>query len=123
MSAIHPLRTLALTVNKAIMSSLEEAVAQVRDGSSLYWTFYHPEGRQKELEVVEARLNAAPEIMESFVPPDGWDLDRVQWGDALFIRRHQSLERQAVETMLIELLELANAQGMRLHSWLHGSNI
>jgi hypothetical protein len=25
--------------------------------------------------------------------------------------------------MLVELLELAFAQGMQLHSWLHGSNI
>jgi hypothetical protein len=110
-------------VNKAVMSSLREAVANVRDGSSLYWAFYHPEDRQKDPELVEVRLDATPEIVASFVAPDGWELERVQWGDTLFIRRHQSLEREAVEAMLIELLELANEQGMRLHSWLHGSNI
>jgi hypothetical protein len=105
------------------MSSLQEAVAHVRDGSSLYWAFYHPEDRQKDPELIEARFNATPEIVERFVPPDGWELERVQWGDTLFIRRQQSLERESVEAMLIELLELASMQGMRLHSWLHGSNV
>lgn len=105
------------------MSSLQDAVASVRDGSSIYWAFYHPEDRQKDPELVEVRLNATPEIVGSFFPPAGWELERVQWGDTLFIRRHQSLEREAVEAMLVELLELAFAQGMQLHSWLHGSNI
>ena len=109
-------------MNKAVMSSLQEAIANVRDGSSLYWAFYHPED-WRDPELVEARLNATPETVASFVAPDGWELERVQWGDTLFIRRQQSLEREAVEAMLIELLELANARGMRLHSWLHGSNV
>lgn len=105
------------------MSSLQEAIANVRDGSSLYWIFYDPEDRQNDPELVEARLNATPAIVASFVAPDGWELERVECGDTLFIRRQQSLERGAVEAMLIELLELANSQGLRLHSWLHGSNI
>jgi hypothetical protein len=102
------------------MSSLQQAVAKVRDGSSVYWTFYDPERRQKGPELVEVRLNATPEIVTSFVPPEGWEVERVQWGDTLFLRRHQSLEREAVEAMLVELLELAAANGMQLHSWLHG---
>ena len=105
------------------MSSLQKAVADVRDGSSLYWAFYHPEDRRKDPELVEVRLNATPEIVGNFVVPNGWELERVQWGDTLFIRRHQSLEREAVEAMLIDLLELANEQGMRLHSWLQGPNM
>lgn len=105
------------------MSSLEEALAKVRDGSSLYWAFYDPENQSNDAEVVEARLNATAEIVASFVAPDGWRLDRVQWGDTLFVSRHQSLEREAIEAMLIELLELANAQGMQLHSWLHGPSL
>ncbi|MCY7280330.1 MAG: hypothetical protein LH610_05445 [Sphingomonas bacterium] len=110
-------------MNKAIMSNLQQALAEVRDGSSLYWVFYHPEDRQKDPEIVEVRLNATPEIMESFVTPEGWKLERVQWGDTPFLRRKQSLEREAVEAMLIELLELTAAHGMRLHSWLHGPNV
>ncbi|QGN55612.1 hypothetical protein [Novosphingobium sp. Gsoil 351] len=110
-------------MNKADMSSSQQALSEVRDGSSLYWAFYHPEDRQKDPELVEVRLNATPEIGASFVTPDGWKLERVQWGDTPFLRRHQSLEREAVEAMLLELLELADAKGMRLHSWLHGSNL
>ena len=105
------------------MKNLIEAIAEVRDGSSVYWMFYHPEILQNNPELVEARLNATPEIVEGFVLPEGWGLDRVQWGDTIFLRRFQSLERDAVEAMIIELLELANKRGMRLHSWLHGNNI
>ncbi len=102
------------------MGSLQEAITKVRDGSSLYWGFYHPEERQGDPELVEVRLNATPEAVASFVVPEGWQLERVQWGDTLFLRRYQSLEREPVEAMLIELLELAAARGMQLHSWLHG---
>jgi hypothetical protein len=110
-------------VNKAVMSSLQQALAEVRDGSSLYWAFYHPDDRQDDTELVEARLNATPEIVANFVAPGDWELERVQWGDTLFLRRHQSLEPEAVEAMIVELLELAAASGMRLHSWLHGPNV
>ena len=102
------------------MSNLHDAVAKVRDGSSIYWTFYWPEDQQADPELVEARLNATPESLASFVAPQGWQIERVQWGDTLFLRRHQSLEREAVEAMLVELLELAASEGMQLHSWLHG---
>jgi hypothetical protein len=104
------------------VTRLHEALAEVRDGSSLYWAFYHPEDRQSDPELVEARLNATPRDVANFVVPEGWNLERVQWGDTVFLRRHQSLERKAVESLLIELLELANARGMQLHSWLHGPN-
>jgi hypothetical protein len=104
------------------MSSVHEAIARVRDGSSLYWGFYQPDERQRDPELVEVRLNATPEAVAAFVAPQGWELERVQWGDTLFLRRHQSLERDAVEAMLIEMLEFAHASGMRLHSWLHGDD-
>ena len=104
------------------MSNLHDAVAKVRDGSSLYWGFYHLEDRQADSALVEVRLNATPEIIASFVAPGGWEVERVRWSDTLFLRRHQSLEPEAVEAMLIELLELAAAKGMQLHSWLHGSD-
>lgn len=94
-------------MNIAVMSNLRDAVAKVRDGSSLYWAFYHPEDRQADPEIVEVRLNATPEIVADFVAPEGWQVERIQWGDTLFLRRHQSLESEAVEAMLIELLELA----------------
>ena len=103
------------------MSNLHDALAKVRDGSSIYWAFYGPDDRQCDLELVEVRLNATPEIIAGFVPPGAWQVERIQWGDTLFLRRHQSLEREAVEAMLIELLELAAAKGMQLHSWVHGS--
>ena len=118
-----PIADISPTVNKAAMSSLQQAVAKVRDGSSLYWAFYHPDDPQGDPELVEVRLNATPEIAANFVAPEGWELERVQWGDTLFLRRHQSLEPKAVEAMLVELLELAAARGMRLHSWLHGRNV
>lgn len=107
----------------SVMSSLQEAIGAVRDGSSLYWAFYHSEDGQPEGEVVEVRLNATPESIASFTPSSGWVVDRVQWGDTLFLRREQSLERNAVEQMLVEVLELADANGMRLHSWLHGPDL
>jgi hypothetical protein len=105
------------------MSRLQQAIAKVRDGSSLYWGSYCPEDRQEDPEMVEARLNATPEIVADFVTPEGWTLERVQWGDTLFLRRRQSLEHEAVEAMLIELLELAAARGMRFHSWIHGTDL
>lgn len=105
------------------MSSLEQAVEKVRDGSSLYWSFYHKNDRQGGPELVEVRLAATPAIVASFVASNGWEVERIQWGDTLFLRRHQSLERDAVEAMLLEVLELANAGGMRLHSWLHGPSV
>lgn len=111
------------TVNSVAMSSLQQAVADVRDGSSLYWAFYHPEDRKGDPEVVEIRLDATPEIVANFVAPEGWQLDRVEWGDTLFLRKHQSLELEAVEAMLLEVLEHVSARGMRLHSWLHGPDV
>jgi hypothetical protein len=107
------------TVNKAIMSPLEKAVADVRDGSSLYWAFYGPEDRQTGLQRVEVRLNATPETASHFVAPEGWEVERVQWGDTLYLIRQQSLEPHAVETMLVAMLELAASEGMQLHSWIH----
>jgi len=53
----------------------------------------------------------------------GWAVAGLIWppeGDTLFLRSHRSLEPEAVEAMLVDLLELAAAKGMRLHSWLHG---
>jgi hypothetical protein len=120
MSANDPIADIETNVDKAAMSNLHDAVANVRDGSSLYWAFYHPEDRQADPELIEVRLNATPEIVGAFVAPEGWQVERVRWGDTLFLRRHQSLEPEAVEAMLIELLELAAAKGMHLHSWLHG---
>ena len=105
------------------MSALQNAIAAVRDGSSLYWAFYDPDESRSNPELVEARLNATPEIIAQFTPSQGWSVKRIQWGDTLFLRRHQSLERGAIETMLIELLELAAREGMQLHSWVHGSMI
>lgn len=102
------------------MSGFQQAIEKILDGSSMYWMFYHPEERRSDSELVEVRLNATPESVASFVAPQGWELERVQWGDTLFVRRHQSLEREAVEEMLIEMLEFARARRMQLHSWLHG---
>ena len=105
------------------MSYRHNAVAKVRDGSSLYWAFYHPESGRADPDLVAVRLNATPDIVASFIAPDGWQVKRVQWGDTLFLRRHQSLEPEAVEAMLVEVLELAAARGLQLHSWLHGPNL
>ena len=103
------------------MGRLETAIAKVRDGSSLYWGFYEPEHPHRESELVEVRLNARPETVASFVVPAGWTLARVQTGDTLFLRRQQSLERSTVEAMLVEVLQIAAANGLQLNSWLHGS--
>jgi hypothetical protein len=73
--------------------------------------------------MVEVRLDASPEAARFFSPPLGWAVARIQWGDTIFIRREQSLEPSAVETMLIEMLNLAAANGMRFHSWIHGSSV
>ena len=105
------------------MSNPEHSIAQVHDGSSLYWGFYAPDQRQGGTELVEVRLNASPEAIEAFVPPAGWTINRVQWGDTLFLRRQQSLERVAVEKMIVEMLRLAAANGLQFHSWLHGADI
>jgi hypothetical protein len=105
------------------MSSLHEAIGAVRDGSSLYWAFYHPEDAQAEVGIVEVRLNATPESVAIFTPSNRWAVNRVQWGDTLFLRREQSLERESVEDMIVEVLELAAANGMTLHSWLHGPDV
>jgi hypothetical protein len=104
------------------MASLQEIVAEVHDGSSHYWMFYHPDELQGGLELVEVRLNATEAAVADFVPPDTWEVDRVQWGDTVFLRRRQSLAPEAVETMLVEMLEFAHDRGMRLHSWLHGAD-
>ena len=102
-----------------LMSSLQEAVRAVRDGSSVYWAFYCPGDAQAEADVVEVRLNATPESISCFAPTNGWVVNRVQWGDTLFLRREQSLQRPPVEDVLVEVLELADEKGMQLHSWLH----
>lgn len=102
------------------MSNLQNAIEKVRDGNSLFWTFYNPEECQGGLELVEVRLNASPEAVGDFVAPPSWELDRVQWGDTLFLRRLQFLKREDVEEMLIEVLEFAGLNGLTLHSWLHG---
>ncbi|QIL01706.1 hypothetical protein G7078_02165 [Sphingomonas sinipercae] len=72
---------------------------------------------------MEVRLNATPEIVDTFVAALGWSLEPVQWGDTLFLRREQSMERNAVGAMLIDMLEFAGLAGMRFHSWLHGSDL
>lgn len=125
--SFRPIAVIRTTMNNAGMSSLRKAIGAVRDGTSLYWAFYRPEDAQAEAEaeaeVVEVRLNATPQSVGSFTPSSGWVVDRVQWGDTLFLRREQSLERNAVEEMLVEALQLANANGMTLHSWLHGPDV
>jgi hypothetical protein len=98
------------------MSRLEQAIAKVLDGSSLYWGFYSPES-SGVYGTVEVRLNGSPDTVTAFIPPQGWVVDRVQWASAVFLRRQQLLDRSAIETMLVAMLELASAKGMRLHSW------
>jgi len=110
-------------MNNGRMSSLQEAIGAVRDGSSLYWAFYRAETAKAEADVVEVRLNGTPESVASFALPSGWVVNRVQWRDTLFLRREQSLERQPVEDMLVEVLASADANGMRLHSWLYGADV
>lgn len=105
------------------VSSLKDAISWVRDGRSLYWSFYDLEGGPAADEIVEVRLNALPESIGDFVPPAGWTLHRVQWGNAFFLRRQQTIDRGAVEDMLVRMLQFADANSMRLHSWMHGAAI
>ncbi len=105
------------------MSNPGRSIAQVHDGNSIYWGFYHPDASQGGNEAVEVRLNASRDAVKTFVPPAGWAVHRVQWGDTIFLRRHQSLDREAVEQMLVEMLRFAATNGLQFHSWLHGADI
>lgn len=105
------------------MGSLDDAISRVRNGSSLYWSFHDLEGGAIADQIVEVRLIASPEAVGHFVPPTGWTLHRVQWGEALFLRREQAVDRGAVEEMLVGMLQFASANDMRLHSWVHGAAI
>ena len=105
------------------MSNPTRSLGQVYDGSSLYWGFYAPDQRQGGEELIEVRLSGSPEAVKGFVPPAGWTINRTQWGDTLFLRRQQSIERDAVEQMLVEMLRLTAKTGLRFHSWLHGADI
>ena len=105
------------------MSRLDHAVAQVRDGTSLYWAFYDPQDADGDRSEVEVRLNGTKESVSNFIAPEGWQIHRVEEGDTLYLRREQPLDRAAVEDMLIRMLDLAAANRMQLHSWLHGADI
>jgi hypothetical protein len=69
------------------------------------------------------RLNATSDAVASFVPPSGWRVDRIQFGDTLFLRREESLERGAVEDMLVAMLEFAASYELQFHSWMHGRDL
>lgn len=101
------------------MTSLHRAAEKVRDGTSLYWSFYHPDDRSEALSLIEVRLNATTELVDGFRTPDGWSLARVQWGDTIFLRRRQILTIETVRDMLLEVLAFAAANDLRFHSWLH----
>jgi hypothetical protein len=103
--------------------SNQRAIKEVRDGSSLAWAFYRPDEVTSFKGQVEVRLNATPEAVAAFVPPGRWSVDRVQWGDTLFLRREQSLERAAVKEMLVEILQFAAANEFGFHSWMHGPDL
>jgi hypothetical protein len=105
------------------MGRLETAIAKVRDGSSLCWAFYEPEHPHREIELVEVRLNARPEPWQASSPPPDGPSPVCNWGDTLFLRRRQPLERSTVEAMLVEVLQIAAPNGMQLHSWLHDQAI
>ena len=103
--------------------SNEKAIDEVRAGSSLAWAFYHPEEATSIEAQVEVRLNATPDAVAAFISPRGWSVDRVQWGDTLFLRREQSLGRGAVEEMLVEMLQYAASNELQFHSWMHGRDL
>lgn len=105
------------------MRNPDKAIAEVRDGTSLYWAFYEPPAGGQGEGQVEDRFNAMPAAVSAFVPPRGWAVDRIQWGDTLFLRRRQSLDRGAIEEMLIEALRFAASQELGFHSWLHGPGL
>ena len=121
MSAFDPLRTLGSLWKKSGLDRLAHAIDNVRDHSSLYWGFYNSDEVVGGEEVVEVRFNASPQKAQTFTPPTGWSVHRVHRGEAVFLRRRQELTDKAVESMLVEMLQLAAAQGMQLHSWMHGS--
>ena len=105
------------------MRDSDKDIAAVRDGSSLAWAFYEPPIAGHGHEQVEVRLNASPEAVAGFVPPSGWTLDRIQWGDTLFLRRQQSLERAAIEEMLVDMMHFAASNDLGFHSWLQGPGL
>jgi hypothetical protein len=102
---------------------VERGIESIRDRSSPYWAFYDPDKVAGDDELVEVRLNATPGKVEAFVPPPGWTVDRIQWGDTLYLRRRQRLTERDVEEMLVQMLRLAGSLGMQFFSWLHGSRV
>jgi hypothetical protein len=104
------------------MDRLEQAVESVRDRTSFYWAYFHPEETVGGEELVEVRLNGASETVGALQPPEGWSVHRVQWDEAVYLRRHQRLTDETVEAMLLQMLAFAAKTGMQLHSWLHGGD-
>jgi len=104
------------------MTNLDNAIARVKDGSSLYWMFYHPDDVQ-EYEIVEVRFNGHEGLVNKFIPPIGWTLHRIQWDDTFFIRRLQLMRKQDVEDMLCEMLRFAAKNDAQLHSWEAGGDL
>lgn len=102
---------------RIFMDRLSQARTEVRDRTSLYWSFYEPEAAIGADELVEVRLNGSPQAVQSLQPPDPWSVDRVQWGEAVYLRRLLLLSDDEVEAMLIQMLELADATRMQVHSW------
>ena len=105
------------------MNRLTQALDSVRDRTSLYWAFYDPEETIGGDELVEVRLDGPAEVAQSLHTPEGWDVHRVERGETVYLRRYQPLTDEAVEAMLIQMLEFAGANGMQLHSWLHGGDV
>jgi len=97
------------------MTKLEQALNAIKDRSSLLWMFYHPEDVFAS-QIVEVRLNGRCDQIDTFKPPKGWSLHRVQWGDTFFIRREQLMSEVRIEAMLSAMLHFANKHHMRVHS-------
>lgn len=52
------------------MSKLGEAIARIRDRSSILWYFYDP-AEAAETKTIEVRLNGSSEQAATFEPPAG----------------------------------------------------
>ena len=102
------------------MRKLDDAVAKIRDRSSLYWMFYDPD-ELEDTDTIEVRLDCHSRLASEFQPPSGWDLHRIQGNDSFYIRRQQSTSESNIEEMLCEMLNFASAKGMKFHSWQAGS--
>lgn len=89
------------------MSKIEDAIRAVRDGSSLYWAFWEPEG-VSGADIVEVRLNVTASDSETLVLPLVWARFNGRQSGALYLRRCQPLDREAVEQMLVEILTFAS---------------